>query len=87
MSDVGRLAFRAEGEHWNVYYALPGSMDGAIPLCSIRLAAVHRNPDLKAAFMALAQELVGDLIEERLGERPAWNDPRPAPEHERSGSA
>jgi hypothetical protein len=37
MTQIGRLALREEGEWWNAYYyAMPGTMDGALHLGSIR---------------------------------------------------
>lgn len=81
---VGRLALREEGENWNAYYALPGTMEGAIFLGSIRLALVQRK-DRKRAFMNLMRECVGDILEREVGVRPSWPDgEQPAPEHERT---
>lgn len=82
---VGRLALRHEGTMWNAYYALPGTMDGAIFLGSIAMRFVA-DPARKNAFMAMMREAVSDLIEEQTGERPTWPDgPQPAPQHERAG--
>lgn len=83
---IGRLALRAEGDNWNAYYAMQGTMDGAVFLASIRMGAVQ-NPDRKQAFMDLMRDVVADILEERLGVRPSWEGPQGAPEHERSGSA
>jgi hypothetical protein len=86
MAKIGRLAMRHEGNFWNAYYALPDTMDGAIPLGSVAMAVVEGHPDRKSAFMGIMREAVSDIIEERCGERPIWPDgPLPAPEHERSG--
>lgn len=84
---VGRLALRAEGENWNAYYAAQATMDGALPLGSIKLSLVTRSPKLKAAFMALMQQAVGEAIKGALGEEPTWRDPVSAPPNERSGNA
>jgi len=85
---IGRLAMRAEGDNWNAYYAMPDTMDGAIFLGSIRLAAVSSlHPERKQAFMDMMRDLVADLIEETSGVRPTWGGPETAPEHERSGTA
>lgn len=82
---LGRLALRQEGNHWVAYYALPGTMDGAVWLGAIGMA-LTRNPERKRAFMELMQEAVADLIEEHTGTRPVWpHAPTAAPEHERSG--
>lgn len=84
---IGRLAMRHEGENWNAYYAMPGTMDGAIFLGSIRMAAVSPNyPERKAAFMDMMRDIVADIIEMETGQRPTWPEgAQPAPEHERAG--
>lgn len=87
IEQVGRLAMRHEGDNWNAYYAMPGTMDGAIFLGSIRMGAVVSNADRKQAFMELMRDIVADIIEEHTGHRPTWGGPERAPEHERSGSA
>ena len=83
---VGRLAFRVEGDLWVAYYALPDTMDEALFLGSIRMAIVQKT-EAKHAFMAIMRDAMSDILEEQFGERPDWPDPhgRPAPEHERSG--
>lgn len=86
LQQIGRLALRVEGDNWNAYYAMPGTMDGAIHLGSLKMA-IARHPDRKQQFMALMRDAVADLIEQAAGERPEWNEPRRAPESERSGSA
>ena len=80
---MGRLALRAEGENWCAYYAVPDSMDQAIPLASIRLQIVDMYPARKAEFMDLMRSVVADLIEKQTGFRPTWQKPIPAPDHER----
>jgi hypothetical protein len=83
---VGRLAMHHEGELWNAYYALPGTMDGAIFLGSIAMRFVVANVERKDAFMALMREAVTDLLEELTGQRATWPDgPQSAPEHEKAG--
>lgn len=83
---IGRLALRHEGPSWNAYYALPGTMDGAVLLGSIAMRFVVGKDDRHRAFMALMQEAVSDLIEEMTGQRPTWPEgPHAAPEHERAG--
>ncbi len=89
MSDkdqIGRLALRVEGDNWCAYYALAGTMDGALPLGSIRMA-IACIPARKQAFMDLMRDAVADIIEEKVGVRPSWGGPERAPEHERTGSA
>jgi hypothetical protein len=84
---VGRLAMREEGDTWVAYYAMPGTMDGALVLGSIKMA-IAANADRKQEFMALMKEAVADLIESQCGHRPVWPEPpQAAPEHERSGRA
>ncbi len=84
---IGRLAMRHEGTDWNAYYALNDTMDGAVPLGSIKIRFVV-NPVRKAAFLDFMREAVADLIEEQTGQRPTWPDgPKAAPERERAGHA
>lgn len=79
---------RVEGSYWVAYYALPNTMKGAIEIGRIAMTVVQRQ-DRKAAFMALAREGVGDILEGITGTRPTWPNPEgdPAPQHERSGRA
>jgi hypothetical protein len=81
---IGRLALRHEGEWWNAYYAMPNTMNDAILLGSIRMAAV---PDerRKKSFMDLMRTVVSDIIEQKAGIRPSWGGEHRAPEHERAG--
>lgn len=81
---LGRLALRVEGDYWNAYYALPGTMVGAALLGTIRMRFVQDEPR-KDAWMAMMKEAVSDIIEETCGERPVWPfEPTAAPEHEKS---
>lgn len=82
---IGRLAMRHEGNWWNAYYAMADSMEGAIQLGSIRMAAVINNPVRKNEFMALMQGAVSDIIEGVTGSAPVTFEITPAPESERSG--
>jgi hypothetical protein len=83
---IGRLAMRHEGSFWNAYYAMPGTMEGAILLGSIAMSFVIGHPDRKDAFMNLMKKAVADIIEDVTGERPTWPDaPQLAPESERAG--
>jgi len=82
---IGRLAFRHEGNMWNAYYALEGTMDGAIQLGSIFMAAVVENPARKQAFMDLMTGFVADIIKDETGQKPDWTAPRDAPEREKAG--
>lgn len=85
---AGRLAFRVEGEMWNVYWApQQTSMDGAVPLGSLRMS-LARVPALKDAFMQLMKDSLEVAAKDALGtEIHHWGDPARAPERERSGRA
>lgn len=85
MQKVGRLAMRHEGAMWNAYYAMPGTMDGALLLGSIAMRFVE-NVDRKNAFMDMMRDAVSDVIFEQTGLRPTWPEGvQSAPEHERAG--
>jgi hypothetical protein len=86
LTDFGRLALRVEGDLWVAYYALPDTMRDAIFLGSIQLRFVQ-DQARKQIFMDLMREAVADLIEANIGERPSWQQPHVAPEHERGGKA
>ena len=43
ISQIGRVAFRVEGENWNAYWALPDTMKGALFIASTKFAIVE-NP-------------------------------------------
>jgi hypothetical protein len=80
---AGRLALRGEAGRWNAYWALPNTMQGALFLGSIPLAAINAEPDLKEKFIELMRETVTALIPGAT-----WPDPpHAAPEHERGGNA
>ena len=84
--ELGRLAMRHEGTFWVAYYALPDTMNGALELGRIAMRFIVDSPERKDAFMGMMRDAVGDLVEEMTGARPEWPDePRSAPEHERSG--
>jgi hypothetical protein len=83
---MGRMALRVEGDNWVAYYAEPDTMEGALFLASIKMRLVQ-NKERKAQFMTLVRAIVGDLIEEALGERPSFSRPKTVPPHERSGNA
>ncbi len=87
LKQMGRLALRVEGAYWRAYFALPDTMEGAIEVGGIAMAAITNNPTRKQAFMDMMREFVGEILAERLGQTPQWNDPVNAPEHERAGRA
>lgn len=80
--EMGRIAFRAEGNWWVAYYALPDTMEGALELARIQMSFVVNHPQRKDAFMKLIQQGISSVAPEFL-----IADQRPAPEHERSGAA
>lgn len=85
LRQAGRLALRHEGKMWNAYFALPNTMDGAVFLGSIAMAAVVDNVNRKQDFMRLMQSFVADLLTDKTGVRPTWWEPRDAPESEKAG--
>ena len=86
--DVGRLAFRHEGQMWNVYLAKTSGMDGAQLLASVQFAFVNNSDERKRQFMAFVQECFADMLQDLVGVRPTFPDPpQNAPEHERGGNA
>lgn len=83
--NVGRLAFRVEGDWWVCYYAKPNTMDGAIRMATIAMGIV-RDAERKEIFMGLMRNALGEFLEEHFGEVATWKT-ETAPESERSGSA
>ena len=81
----GRLAFRAEGTMWSAYWALPDTMDGALLIGSIAMAAVQ-DVQRKHAFMMLIQDALASVFAEKGIEIDRWST-QSAPEHERGGNA
>lgn len=86
MAEMGRLAFREEGVYWHAYYALPNTMEGALPLATIHMRFVN-NKKRRREFMELMKHCVSEIIRERTGQNPHWPTERPAPEHERTKNA
>ncbi len=84
----GRLAIRTEGKFVNGYYARPDTMEGAVPLFSVRRACTNYEA-VHAKVFELGQAIVACLLLDTLGDdaKIAWLDPTQAPEHERSGNA
>ena len=74
---------RVEGNYWNAYYALPGTLEGAQLLGSIAMRFVM-SQTRKVIFMELMQDSVSALLEEIIGQKPEWRDAQLAPEHERT---
>ena len=86
MTPPFRLALRQEGEWWNAYLADPDTMKEAMKIASIRLSIVKQNESHKQAFIELVQAILADICKLSGFSIKDWNE-RPAPEHERSGSA
>lgn len=83
---MGRLAFRMEGQNWNCYFALENNMNDAVFLGSIPLRFVE-NQKRKDAFENLMWECFSDLAEDLFGARPVKLHRSPAPEHEKTKNA
>src|SRR5262249_39653463 len=80
-----RLALRREGTFWNAYIALHDSMQGAKMIGAIAIGTVKKNPEIRAAFMDLMQQILADAIKNTTGTEPdEWNVTA-APEAERAG--
>jgi len=81
-----RLAFRAEGEFVNCYYAAADTMSGATLLGSMRRSLFESTPGVFHKWQALLQEILAAACVDVLGDAPQF-ETKPAPEHERSGRA
>jgi hypothetical protein len=82
--EVGRLAFRHEGEWWNAYWSPDQhSMDKAVQLGSIRMAVVRGS--LREEFIKLMRLAFEEASKDALGATPEWGGLHRAPESERSG--
>lgn len=81
-----RLAFRAEGEFVNCYYAAPDTMANAMLLGSMRRPMLKKTPGVFQKWQALMQECLAAACVDVLGEAPEFKT-EAAPEHERSGHA
>lgn len=81
-----RLALRHESPFWNAYIAESGTMDGAVLIGSIAMAAVINNPDRKEAFMQMMRETMEEVLLDILGMKATGEyDVVKAPAHERRG--
>jgi hypothetical protein len=86
--EIGRLAFRHEGDFWNAYWSPDqDSMERALLLGSIRFSLVPADSQTYTEFMYLMRMAFELVAKERLGRTPEWGDTHPAPESERSGHA
>ena len=77
---LGRIAYRHEGDWWVAYYALPNTMEGALELARIKMAFVATDRQRKDAFMKLIQDGIATIVPEF-----SVVEQRAAPESERSG--
>ena len=74
---VGRLVTRVEGNMYMAYYV---STQGEVQLGGVGVNAVMDRPRRKAAFRAMMQSIVDDIIKESTPpEPPAALDPASAP--------
>ena len=69
LSETYRLVFRSEDSEWKAYIAMPKTMEGAVFIGSIRIAAVVAKPKLQTAFTELMQNVVSEFIKEQLKDR------------------
>ena len=78
---VGKIAFRDEGDMWNCYW---DPMDGRekIWLGSLRMIFVRSSEPLKNQFMDLMRAAWIDMCEEIMGVTPSFTEPEPAPDSE-----
>lgn len=83
---AGRLAFRVEGDFWNAYWTPESTMSGAILIGSLRMTFAE-VPALKDHFMDLVRASFNEIVKQTVGGYATFDEPRPAPEHERGGSA
>ena len=75
--EVCRLAMRREGHMWNAYVAALDTMDDAVVIGSIAVAAVADNPKRKAAFQRMMTEFVSEMVRAETGQRPAFRVSNP----------
>jgi len=90
MSDkqqIGRLAFRLEGEIINAYWADQDTMEGAILLGSFRARLADLEPKLWEGFKTLMRAAMDVVLLTEVGTAGEWGGEERAPEHERSGRA
>lgn len=84
--ELGRLAFREEGEFWNAYWARrQDSMEDAILLGSIRMNLAKGGA--REGFLTLMQAAFDVIAADVTGQTPTWGKLKAAPENERSGNA
>jgi hypothetical protein len=76
---------RFHGENLNAYHAMSNTMERAVWLGSVRVAAAVADPERQQAFVDTVRDIVSDILKEGVGVRLAWpNPPYPARGHERA---
>jgi hypothetical protein len=79
---------RAQGENLNAYHAMSNTMEGAVWLGSIRVAAAVDNPERQQAFVDTMRDIVSDILKVGGDVRLAWpNPPYPARGHKRADNS
>lgn len=81
-----RIAFRAEGDFVNAYFAKPDTMDDALLVSSIRRSMLEGDGPLWDAWRALMRTAFEAHFRTLGFGAHEWKDLR-APEHERTGEA
>ena len=85
IAQIGRLAFRVEGENWVAYFAAPGTMDGAIWMGTIRMSLVQ-DSERKRMFIDIMKSALTEFLAAQGRTIGDWDESE-APEHEKSGRA
>lgn len=86
---TGKIALRREGMWWVAYWSRLDGQGIAVvsELCRIRMNLAENDPAIKAAFIDLAKLVMTKGLEAVGASIERWEDPKPAPESERSGEA
>ena len=84
---IGRLAFRREGERVNAYWAQTHTMKAAVLIGSIIVSVCDAEPELFDRFKTLMRDAFAGVVFRSVGVRPEWGGEQAAPEHERAGRA
>lgn len=79
--DVGRLAFRVEGDFWKVYYTQTNSMDDALFLGSVAMRFVEIE-EAREQFMEFMKTQLVHAFDELFDATHEWTE-LPVPAHER----
>jgi hypothetical protein len=60
---------RVQGENLNAYHVMSNTIEGAVRLGSIRVAAAVDNSDRQQAFMDTLRDIVSDILKDGVGSR------------------